>query len=113
MLGLVWTTCDLLSKSEDVIQLFNHAPKNQIHTALFQIQLSFILCHEYAHHVHGHLKQDSFELEAGDIQTQVFEVDVDCYAIYFVLAFLIQGMGRTEAVGHASGVSSYFVKQST
>lgn len=98
MLGLVWTTCDLLSKSEHVIQLFNHAPTNQIHTALFQTQLSFILCHEYAHHVHGHLTQSSFGLEAGDIQTQVLEVDADCYAIYFVLAFLTNGTGRAGAV---------------
>lgn len=98
MLGFVWTTCDLLSKSEHVIQLFNHAPTNQIHAALFQTQLSFILCHEYAHHVHGHLTQSSFGLEAGDIQTQIFEVDADCYAIYFVLAFLVKGGGRAGAI---------------
>lgn len=98
MLGFVWTTCDLLSKSEHVIQLFNHAPTNQIHAALFQTQLSFILCHEYAHHVHGHSAHTSFGLEDGDIQTQVFEVDADCYAIYFVLAFLIKGEGRAGAV---------------
>ncbi len=100
LLGLVWTTCDLLSRSEHIIQLFNHARTKQIHAALFQTQLSFILCHEYAHHVHGHLTQTSFGLEAGDIQTQVFEVDADCYAIYFVLAFLIKGMGRAGAVEH-------------
>ena len=98
MLGLAWNTCDRLSKSEHVIQLFNHAPSNQIHVALFQTQLSFILCHEYAHHVHGHLAHTSFGLEDGDIQTQVFEVDADCYAIYFVLAFLIKGEGRAGAV---------------
>ena len=98
MLGLAWTTCDLLSKSEHVIQLFNHAPSNQIHVALFQTQLSFILCHEYAHHVHGHLEHTSFGLEDGDIQTQVFEVDADCYAIYFVLTFLMKGEGRAGAV---------------
>ncbi|HXN73734.1 MAG TPA: hypothetical protein VN861_14405 [Candidatus Acidoferrales bacterium] len=99
LLAFIWTACDLLSKSEHVVQLFNHAPTNQIHATLFQTQLSFILCHEYAHHVHGHLEQASFRLEAGDIQTQVFEVDADCYAIYFVLAFLINGAGRAEAVG--------------
>jgi hypothetical protein len=100
MLGLAWTACDLLSKSEHVVQLFNYAPTNQIHAALFQTQLSFILCHEYAHHVHGHLTHASFGLEAGDIQTQVFEVDADYYAIYYVLAFLIKGMGRAGAVEH-------------
>lgn len=98
MLGLLWTTSDRLSKSEHVIQLFNHAPSSQIHMALFQTQLSFILCHEYAHHVHGHLAHTSFGLEAGDIQTQVFEVDADCYAIYFVLTFLMKGEGRAGAV---------------
>ncbi len=98
MLGLVWTACNLLSKSEPVIQLFNHAPTDQIHAALFQTQLSFILCHEYAHHVHGHLAQASFVGEAGDIQTQVFEVDADCYAVYFILEFLIKGAGRAAAV---------------
>jgi hypothetical protein len=108
LLAFVWTGCDLLSKSEHVIQLFNHAPTNQIHAALFQTQLSFILCHEYAHHVHGHLTETSFGLEVGDIQTQVFEVDADCYAIYFVLAFLMKGAGRAGAVErlncvHANG----------
>jgi hypothetical protein len=98
MLGLAWTTCDLLSKSEHVIQLFNHAPTNHIHAALFQTQLSFILCHEYAHDVHGHLGHISLGIEDGDIQTQLFEVDADCYAIYFVLAFLIKGAGRAGAV---------------
>ena len=98
MLALLWTSCDLLSKSEHVIQLFNHAPTNQIHAALFQTQLSFILCHEYAHHVHGHLAHASFGLEHGDIQTQVFEVDADCYAVCFVLAFLIKDAGRAGAL---------------
>src|ERR1700690_2077735 len=36
MLGLVWTACDKLSRAEAVVQLFNHAPTNQIHAALFQ-----------------------------------------------------------------------------
>ena len=98
MLGLVWTACDLMSKSEYVIQLFNHAPTSQIHAALFQTQLSFVLCHEYANHVHGHLAHSSFGLDEGDIQTQVFEVDADCYAVYFVLAFLIKGEGRAGAL---------------
>ena len=98
MLGLAWTTCALLSKSEHVIQLFHHAPTNQIHAVLFQTQLSFVLCHEYAHHVHGHLAHTSFGLEDGDIQTQVFEVDADCYAIYFLLTFLMKGQGRAGAV---------------
>lgn len=98
LLAFVWTSCDLLSMSEHVIQLFNHAPSNQIRDALFQTQLSFSLCHEYAHHVHGHLAQASFGLEAGDVLTQVFEVDADCYAIYFVLAFLIKDAGRAGAI---------------
>jgi hypothetical protein len=98
MLGLLWTTSDRLSKSKNVIQLFSHAPSSQIHLALFQTQLSFILCHEYAHHVHGQLAHASFGLEDGDIQTQVFEVDADCYAVYFVLTFLMKGAGRAGAV---------------
>jgi hypothetical protein len=98
MLGLVWTACDRLSRAEAVVRLFNRAPTNQIHAVLFQNQLAFILCHEYTHHVHGHLGQSTFGLETGDIQTQVFEVDADCYAIYFVLAHLINGVGRAQAV---------------
>lgn len=106
MLALVWTTCDLLSKSEHVIQLFNHAPTNQIHAVLFQNQLSFILCHEYTHHVHGHLACSAFGSETGDIQTQVFEVDADCYAVYFVLAFLLKGLGRAGAVDRLNCVDA-------
>jgi len=102
MFGLVWTACDRLSKSEHVLQLFNHAPAKQIHAALFQTQLAFMLCHEYAHHVHGHLAHASFGLEAGNIQTQVFEVDADCYAVYFVLNFLMNGPGRAVAVERLS-----------
>lgn len=100
MLCFVWDACDLLSKSEHVIQLFNHAPSNQIRDALFQTQLAFTICHEYSHHVHGHLTHASFALDEGGIQAQVFEVDADCYAIYFVLAFLLQGTGRAGAVEH-------------
>lgn len=98
MLGLVWTTCDRMSKSEVIVELFKRAPTNQIYAALFQTQLAFILCHEYTHHVHGHLAHSAFGLESGDIQTQVFEVDADCYAVYFVLAHLITGLGRAQAV---------------
>jgi hypothetical protein len=98
MLGLIWTACDRLSRAEAVVQLFNHAPTNQIHAALFQNQLAFILCHEYTHHVHGHLGQSAYGQEIGDVLTQVFEVDADCYAIYFVLAHLINGVGRAQAV---------------
>jgi hypothetical protein len=98
MFALVWAACDRLSKSEHIIQSCNHAPANRIHAALFQAQLAFILCHEYAHHVHGHLAHSSFGLEVGDIQTQVFEVDADCYAVYFVLSFLMTSVGRAVAV---------------
>ncbi len=79
---------------------------SQIHMALFQTQLSFILCHEYAHHVHGHLAHTSFGLEDGDIQTQVFEVDADCYSIYFVLTFLMKGEGRTGALERSNCADS-------
>jgi hypothetical protein len=50
MLALIWTACDKLSKANAVAQLFNNAPTNQIHAALFQNQLAFVLCHEYRAH---------------------------------------------------------------
>jgi hypothetical protein len=93
MLGLVWAVCDRLSKSEHIVQTFNHARPYQIHNALFQTLLASILCHEYVHHVHGHLAQPD-----SDIPSQVLEVDADSYAVYFALEFLIKGMGRAGAV---------------
>jgi hypothetical protein len=75
---------------------------------LFLTQLSFVVAHEYTHHVHGHVSRpysvtefrneipDS--LAVGCLEDQAQEVDADGYAVYFVLAHLIKGVRREGAL---------------
>ena len=75
---------------------------------LFYNLLSFVVAHEFTHHVHGHSKQrgaDSSSFneiedkgETGSLEDQVMEADADGYAAYHVLANLIDGGGRDPAL---------------
>jgi len=73
----------------------------------FQTQLVFIVSHEYTHHVHGHLSErdsgasffnEIHEVGAGRLNDQAFEMDADSYAVYHVLAHLITGPRRKQAL---------------
>jgi hypothetical protein len=76
---------------------------------LVRTQLLFILSHEYAHHVHGHLipggsgSAFSNEIvnhgEHGTLDQQVCELDADGYATFLVLADLIDGASRSLVAG--------------
>jgi hypothetical protein len=74
---------------------------------LSQIQHRFIVAHEFTHHVHGHLSLEGTESvffneivnsENGKLEEQTFEVAADAYAVFQVLANLIDGGWRSQAV---------------
>ena len=113
LVDMLWDACVRLSRSEAVGAAFGipfateaHDP---IHAMLFGTQLSFVVVHEYTHHVHGHLvkrKSDAvFSSEildgrgSGDLEGQAKEIDADGYAVYYVLAHLIAGNRRQQALG--------------
>jgi hypothetical protein len=73
---------------------------------MFQTQLTFVVTHEYTHHVHGHFSQrapgsvffnEIVSGAAANLAEQAFELDADGYAVYHVLAHLIAGPRREQA----------------
>jgi hypothetical protein len=111
LVRMLWDTCVQLSKSEAVVELLGVplSPERHdaIHAAMFQTQLAFVVSHEYTHHVHGHLPQSApgppffneilSSDDAGSLESQAFEIDADGYAVYHVLAHLIDGARRSQA----------------
>lgn len=110
LINTLWAACIELSKSNAIGTLLEvpEAPEREeaILTAMFQTQLTFVVTHEYTHHVHGHLSQRSpgsaffDEIEsgaAGNLAEQAFELDANGYAVYHVLAHLIAGPRRQQA----------------
>jgi hypothetical protein len=76
-------------------------------TAMFQTQLTFVVTHEYTHHVYGHFSQRApgsvffNEIVSGAagnlVAEQDFELGADGYAVCQVLAHLIAGARREQA----------------
>jgi hypothetical protein len=73
---------------------------------LAQIQLLFLIGHEYTHHVHQHIaRRDQSGVwtefphpeTPGNIDSQAEELDADGYATYLVLTHLLRGEGRLGA----------------
>lgn len=108
---LMWDSCVALSKSQAVAALLEvpATPEGEetILTIMFQTQLAFMVVHEYTHHVHGHFSQRApgspffNEIEGegkGNLDEQVFELDADGYAVFHVLAHLIAGPRREQAI---------------
>lgn len=74
---------------------------------LFQFQLTFLVSHEYTHHVHQHCSHPkaagiwselSGENAVGGLDSQAQELDADGYALYLVLANFVRGAGRDSAL---------------
>jgi len=71
---------------------------NELQAALFYSLLSFVVAHEWTHHVHGHLEQLSHQTRifqeisdsglVGGLDDQIKELAADGYAAYFVLSHL-------------------------
>jgi hypothetical protein len=62
---------------------------NELHAVLFQILTAFVITHEWAHHVHGHVADGGslFPSEilgngGGSLESQVKEVVADGYSVY-------------------------------
>lgn len=109
LVDVLWETCVRLSRSEAVAAVLgiqvSHERYEAVHVVLFRIQLSFVITHEYTHHVHGHLSDLTFFDEirsgnkTGNLEQQMMEVDADGYAAYHVLAHLMESEGRSHALG--------------
>ena len=80
---------------------------------LLQVQMNFLVSHEYTHHIHLHCdeNQDSAirvwtefldNAACGNIYAQAQELDADGYAAYLVLAFLLRGERRETALSQLS-----------
>jgi len=108
LVNLLWDICVRLSRSKAVTAILGiqASPEQQepTHVVLFRIQLSFVISHEYTHHVHGHLSKYVFSDEilnrgnSGNLEQQAIEVDADGYAAYHVLAHLMESEGRLHAL---------------
>jgi hypothetical protein len=112
LLDTAWDVCDRLSKSAAIATLLGiKSPTHEIgrtHVVLFRTLLNFVVTHEYTHHVHGHLllvgSNPTFHDEillgdnTGSLGQQALEVDADGCAAYHVLANLIDGGMRSQAV---------------
>ena len=113
LVGQLWMTCERLSRNLAVAAILRvRLPSDEyqrLHAILFRIQLSFIISHEYTHHVHGHVAGREWEspfsseiIDAGlrgNLDQQIWETDADGYAAYHVLANLIGGADRSHAIG--------------
>jgi hypothetical protein len=82
--------------------------RNGLQAILFDNALSFIVAHEFAHIVHGHVEQrgaksNSFnelldDSDVASLEDQIMETDADGYAAYQVLANVIGTNRCTQAV---------------
>jgi len=110
---LLWDICRRLSTSAQITTALgldiSKCDPETLHVVLFRVILNFVIAHEWAHHVRGHvsrLSQPGIWVEevrlgssGGSIDIQSLEVDADGYAAYFGLAHLIDSTdGRPHAV---------------
>ncbi len=118
---LLWDICHHLSASPPLVTALglnvNECDRDMLHVVLFRLILTFVVSHEWAHHVRGHVSRQSIWVEEirvasarGSIEMQSLEADADGYSAYFGLAHLIDSAeGRLHVVGllkleHASRV---------
>ena len=112
LIETLWDVCFRLSRSEAVATRLGvrltPEEHDKHHVVLFRTQLNFVVSHEYTHHVHGHVaprmsaSMFSNEIlddgETGNLVQQTLEAYADGYAVYHVLANLIDGGGRAQEV---------------
>jgi hypothetical protein len=113
MVELVWHLSWRLSRSPLVVKLLRLNPgtvePDALQGLLFQIQLDFLVSHEYTHHIHPHCVESQsgvigvwteflHDATCGSINSQAQELDADGYAAYLVLAHLLRGEMRQSAL---------------
>lgn len=113
MVELLWHDSRRLSKSPLVARLLGLDPgtteQDALQGLLFQLELTFLVSHEYTHHIHRHCAEaqrgvpgvwTEFRMHAtwGSIDSQAQELDADGYAAYLVLAHLLRGKRRKSAL---------------
>ncbi len=113
LVELVWRLSHCLSRSTLVQRLLRLDPgtvdPDALQGLLFQIQLTFLVSHEYSHHIHRHCVESQgltigiwseFPLDAtrGSINSQAQELVADGYAAFIVLAQLLRGNRRQSAL---------------
>jgi hypothetical protein len=99
--------CARLSESAPIRRILSIENTDEVReglsAVLFQHLLSLVLTHEFTHHVHGHVLNQSesnffseFTAISGNnnIERQAEEADADGYAAYHVLANFIEGETR-------------------
>ena len=108
----LWHICEQLGSSGSVAEMLNVIGTDQQHEStlaeLFATQLSFVVSHEYSHHIRGHLFVPDSETELwneipgvsaiGSLNDQAREVDADGLAVYLVLTHLIAGERRARSL---------------
>lgn len=112
LVELLWRLGQILGGSPSITHLLHlkaEARPETLQAVLFQLQLSFLVSHEYTHHIHQHLNRGEEGVTGvwtefiqdetcGSIDSQVEELDADAYAIYLVLAHFIRGVGRQSVL---------------
>jgi len=103
---MLWDAGYRLSQSEALAAVLGVSltqdSSERTHVLLLGTELAFVVAHEYTHHVHGHVGEFRSEFldepYIGNLDRQAHEVDADCYAVYHVLADLIDGNRRSHAL---------------
>jgi hypothetical protein len=117
MVELIWHLSYRLSRSPSVCQLLNPSsplPPDELQGLLGQIQLNFLVSHEYTHHIHRHCVESESgrsglwteftrDETGGSINSQAQELVADGYAIYLLLAHLLRGERRESALAVLGG----------
>ncbi len=112
LIFLISDVCLLLSKSQALAALMGVRPSNEeyneLQGVLFFVLATFIVGHEWAHHVHGHTRLprtgNAFPSEiqdsgpCGSLKVQIEEVAADGYSAYLLLENLIKGSWRRDYV---------------
>ena len=109
----IWQMSHRLSKSSvflKILRLDSAAVNSDaFHGLLTQIQLFFLVFHEYTHHIHQHCAKGANEADGvwtefvdetacGSIKAQAQELAADGYATLRVLTFLLRGERRHSAL---------------
>jgi hypothetical protein len=113
---LMFDLSQRLSRSQLILELLEmdslSLRPDPLFLLLFQLQMTFLVSHEYTHHVHRHVGAEAsdkawseFAQDAnrGGMDRQAQELDADAYAIYLVLGNFIRGGGRRGALAQLGG----------